>query len=234
MLDWYASFVKQYDAYSGLDYYAEDPWNQDIRAKFFIKANAHGAGQAYYTTDHSAYNGKSLQTYLVKDWISLHEFGHGYEGAIAAQENPFVETTNNILGYYFEPTYRPAEDFGWLLGEFSGTKSERYAQLGNRMKESLASSNTFADIVSDPWHYNVSLYMFTNLMDKLGPQQAVSAMHSHYREVYYKTGKKMGSSDALAESLDSLDYNVLPYFASWHIPPRQEGLPIRSMRWTSR
>lgn len=122
MLDWYASFVKQYDAYSGLDYYAKDPWNQDIRAKFFIKANAHGAGQAYYTTDHSAYNGKSLQTYLVKDWISLHEFGHGYEGAIAAQENPFVETTNNILGYYFEPTYRPAEDFGWLLGEFSGTK----------------------------------------------------------------------------------------------------------------
>lgn len=61
--------------------------------------------------------------------------------------------------------------------------------------------------------------MFTNLMDKLGPQQAVSAMHSHYREVYYKTGKKMGSSDALAESLDSLDYNVLPYFASWHILP---------------
>lgn len=87
------------------------------------------------------------------------------------------------------------------------------------MKESLASSNTFADIVSDPWHYNVSLYMFTNLMDKLGPQQAVSAMHSHYREVYYKTGKKMGSSDALAESLDSLDYNVLPYFASWAYPP---------------
>lgn len=29
----------------------------------------------------------------------------------------------------------------------------------------------------------------------------------------------MGSSDALAESLDSLDYNVLPYFASWHILP---------------
>ena len=75
--------------------------------------------------------------------------------------------------------------------------------------------------------------MFTNLMDKLGPQQAVSAMHSHYREVYYKTGKKIGSSDALAESLDSLDYNVLPYFASC-ISSRQEGLPIRSMRWTSR
>lgn len=233
MLDWYASFVKQYDAYSGLDYYAKDPWNQDIRAKFFIKANAHGAGQAYYTTDHSAYNGKSLETYLVRDWLSLHEFGHGYEGAIAAQENPFVETTNNILGYYFEPTYRPAEDFGWLLGEFSGTKSERYAQLGNRMKESLASSNTFADIVSDPWHYNVSLYMFTNLMDKLGPQQAVSAMHSHYREVYYKTGKKWDHPTPLRKVWTAW---IITCFLTLHpgISSRQEGLPIRSMRWTSR
>lgn len=43
----------------------------------------------------------------------------------------------------------------------------------------------------------------------------------------------MGSSDALAESLDSLDYNVLPYLHPG-ISSRQEGLPIRSMRWTSR
>lgn len=58
MLDWYAAFVKQYDAYSGLDYDAEDPWNQDIRANFSSRQMPMGAGQAYYTTDHSAYNGK--------------------------------------------------------------------------------------------------------------------------------------------------------------------------------
>ncbi len=44
-------------------------------------------------------------------------------------------------------------------------------------------------------------------------------MHSHYREVYYKTGKKWDHPTPLRESLDSLDYNVLPYFASWHILP---------------
>lgn len=219
MLEWYAAFVKQYDAYAGLDFDAKEPWNQNVRAKFFIKANAHGAGQAYYSKDHSAYNGKSLDTYLVRDWLSLHEFGHGYEGAIAAQENPFVETTNNILGYYFEPTYRPEEDFGWLLENFTGTKAQRYAQLGQRMKDRLDTTNTFADIVEGGNYYNVSLYMFTNLMNKLGPQKAVSAMHSYYRQVYYLTGKKMASSDALAESLDTLGYNVLPYFKAWHIVP---------------
>ena len=41
--------------------------------------------------------------------------------------------------------------------------------------------------------------MFTNLMDKLGPQQAVSAMHSHYREVYYKTGKNVDHPTPLAK-----------------------------------
>lgn len=219
MLEWYAAFVKQYDAYAGLDFDAKEPWNQNVRAKFFIKANAHGAGQAYYSKDHSAYNGKSLDTYLVRDWLSLHEFGHGYEGAIAAQENPFVETTNNILGYYFEPTYRPEEDFGWLLENFTGTNAQRYAQLGQRMKDRLDTTNTFADIVEGGNYYNVSLYMFTNLMNKLGPQKAVSAMHSYYRQVYYLTGKKMASSDALAESLDTLGYNVLPYFKAWHIVP---------------
>ena len=219
MLEWYAAFVKQYDAYAGLDYDAKEPWNQNVRAKFFIKANAHGVGQAYYSQSHSAYNGKSLDTYLVRDWLSLHEFGHGYEGAIAAQENPFVETTNNILGYYFEPTYRPEEDFGWLLENLTGTKAQRYAQLGQRMKDRLDTTNTFADIVEGGNYYNVSLYMFTNLMNKLGPQKAVSAMHSYYRQVYYLTGKKMASSDALAESLDTLGYNVLPYFKAWHIVP---------------
>lgn len=130
MLEWCAAFEKQYDAYAGLDFYTDEPYNQNVRAKFFIKANKSGAGLAYYSGDHSAFNGDNLGSYLYKDWTSLHEFGHGYEGAIANQENSFVETTNNIMGYYFEPTYRPEEDFGWLLGGKGSTKLEAYNNLG--------------------------------------------------------------------------------------------------------
>ena len=63
-----------------------------------IKANVNGYSAAYYSGDHSANNDDSLGGYLEKNWVSLHEFGHGYEGSFANQENSFVETTNKILG----------------------------------------------------------------------------------------------------------------------------------------
>ncbi len=56
MLEWYGEFVEQYDRYSGLKFYPgeAEPYNQNVRAKFFIKANKHSAGAAYYSQDHSA------------------------------------------------------------------------------------------------------------------------------------------------------------------------------------
>lgn len=220
MLEWYDAFVKQYDAYAGLDFYAEEPYNQNLRSRFFIKANEHGIGQAYYTTDHSAYNGDSLNAYLTRSWLSLHEFGHGYEGDIAFREHPFVETTNNIMGYYFEPTYRTADDFGWLLGGFWGTKEQRWAALEQRALQRRKETSSFAGIVAGAYHYDVSLYMFVNVLDKLGPQQAVSAMHSQYRKNYYETKKASSASDVIVDSFSRAGgYNVIPYFETWHIAP---------------
>lgn len=229
MLEWYAAFVKQYDAYSGLDFHAEEVYNQNVRAKFFIKVNNSGIGAAYYTTDHSAnngqYSGGSLGGYLTKDWVSLHEFGHGYEGSIAWQEHPFVETTNNIMGYYFEPTYRPDSDFGWLLYDFYqyDTKEERYAALGKRAEDRRNETSTFAGIVEGAQHYNVSLFMFTNVLDKMGAQQTVADMHTSYRRYAYENGKAPSSSDIIAESFSRTGgYNVLPYFEGWHICPSEK------------
>lgn len=221
MLEWYDAFVKQYDAYSGLDYTADEPWNQNVRSKFFIKANEHGYGQAYYAGDHSAYNGDSLNAYLTKDWLSLHEFGHGYEGALATQEHPFVETTNNIMGYYFEPTYRLADDAGWMLGGKPGnTVKEKLAALEQRALQRRTETESFSGIVDGAMHYDVSLYMFTNALDKLGPQNTVAAMHEQYRRYYYEKRQHMSSSDAIVESFSKAGgYNMIPYFATWHIQP---------------
>ena len=220
MLDWYAAFVDQYDKFAGLDYDAEEPYNQNVRSKFFIKANQNGIGQAYYTVDHSAYNGNSLKQYLYRHWLSLHEFGHGYEGNLAYRELPLVETTNNIMGYYFESSYRSPDDFGWLLSGFSGTREQRYAALGKKAADRRKTSLSFAGIVEGALHYDVSLFMFTNMLDKLGPEKTVAAMHSLYRKSYYENGKEAASSDTIAESFSrSGGYNVLPYLESWHIHP---------------
>ena len=220
MLEWYDAFVEQYDSYAGLDFYAEEPYNQNLRSRFFVKANVSGVGQAYYTLDHSAYTGDSLQLYLTRSWLSLHEFGHGYEGAIATQEHPFVETTNNIMGYYFESTYRPDTDFGWLLGGYAGTKEQRQAALEQRALLRRTQTTSFAGIVAGALHYDVSLYMFVNALDKIGPQEAVAAMHEAYRKNYYDTKKCAASSDTILSSFsDTGAYNFVPYFESYHIEP---------------
>ena len=231
MLEWYAAFVKQYDAYSGLDFYAEEPCNQNVRAKFFIKANANGVGAAYYSQDHSANHGDQLGGYLARNWVCLHEFGHGYEGSIAWQEHPFVETTNNIMGYYFEPTYRPGNDgyYGWMLYNFSGSQTERYAQLGALAKERRSKASSFAEVIrreEEPEYdkfYNVTLFMFTNMLDRLGPEKTVKAMHTQYRKHCYENGGPITSSDVIIESFSKTGgYNVIPYFDGWYIHPSQK------------
>ena len=218
MLEWSAAFVKQYDSYAGLDYRADEPYNQNIRAKFFIKANKNGVGLAYYSSDHSANNADNLGDYLCRNWVSLHEFGHGYEGAIATRENSFVETTNNIMGHYFEPTYRPESDFGWLLDIAGATKLERYNNLGRKAEALRESVSTFNEMTEGRKEYRMTLFMFTNMLDRIGPQEAVSAMHTQYRKYYYENRKHTSSSDVIIDSFSRVGgYNTAPYFDGWHI-----------------
>ncbi len=225
MLEWYGEFVEQYDRYSGLKFYPgeAEPYNQNVRAKFFIKANKHGAGAAYYSQDHSASNSESMEGYLVKNWLSLHEFGHGYEGAIAKREHPFVETTNNIMGYYFEQTYREG-DLGWMLGYAPiEQKAQKFAELGESAENRRNPKTTFMGIIDGAWNYGESLFMFVNVLDKLGPENTVSAMHTQYRKYYYENKMHTSSSDVIIDSFSRAGgYNVIPYFEGWHVEPSKQ------------
>lgn len=232
MLEWYAGFVKQYDAYTGLDFYTEDPACQNVRSKFFIKANRNGVGLAYYGGNHSANNDDNLGDYLCKNWVSLHEFGHGYEGQIASQEYAFVESTNNIMGFYYEMTYRPKTDFGWLLGGTHGDEAarvEEYRKLGKESEELRNSVSTFDEpkpVGSGPVidHRN-RLFMFTNALDALGPEKTTAAMHTQFRKYVYDSGntKRPSSGNVIVDSYSHAGgYNMAPYFDGWHILPSDE------------
>lgn len=218
LLDFYQQLLDQYDEYSGLDYHAEDPINQNIRSKYFLKANKHGFGLAYYTQDHSAYNAGVMQAgnegYFCKSWVILHELGHGYEGKLAAQELALVETTNNIPAYYYEQTYLAEGDAGWLGRR---TNIEKVAAT-NRAS---AQYQSFNDIANTSVHFQTTLYMFVNLLDKIGPEKGTSALHTNFRATTYNNnGKSPSSSDALIEYLgEAGNYNLVPYFDSYHIQP---------------
>ena len=232
MLEWYAGFVTQYDAYTGLDFYTDDPACQNVRAKFFIKANQNGVGLAYYGGNHSANNDDNLGDYLCKNWVSLHEFGHGYEGEIRSQEYAFIESTNNIMGFYYEMIYRPKTDFGWLLGDAHGDETawvEEYRKLGKESEDLRNSVSSFDEpkpVGSGPVidHRN-RLFMFTNALDILGSEKTTAAMHTQFRKYVYDSGntKRPSSGNVIVDSFSRTGgYNMAPYFDSWHIVPSDE------------
>ena len=65
--------------------------------------------------------------------------------------------------------------------------------------------------------------MFVNVLDKLGPENTVSAMHTQYRKYYYENKMHTSSSDVIIDSFSRAGgYNVIPYFEGWHIEPSKQ------------
>lgn len=48
LLLWYDNMICQHNAFSGLSKDATEDWNRDSGTRYFIKANCHGYGAAYY------------------------------------------------------------------------------------------------------------------------------------------------------------------------------------------
>ena len=208
MLEYYHDFVEQFDRYLGLSYDTDNSLNKNIKTKFFVKANKHGAGAAYYSANHTAQNGDSISGYLSRGWLNLHEFGHGYEGSLANQDLQLVDVMNNILAHYYQVTYLRENDGGWL-----GKKLNIEENIKNA-RESVSNYNELS--------YQQKLYSFVDLLDKIGPEKSMAYVHSKYRE-YAKQGVRYNTSDMFAKSFSEVSgYNVIPYLNSYKITPSED------------
>ena len=204
MLKYYDDFTAQYDNFLGLEYNAKDHLNNNVKTKYFVKANKHGAGAAYYTGNHTAQNGDNISGYLSRGWLSLHEFGHGYQGTIANQELALGEVTNNVLGYYFQQTFLTKGDNGWM-----GDKQE----IEKDMKSARDKATKFNDM-----NERQKLYVLVNVLDKLGPEKTWAAMNTDYRKLRSE-GKSITTSDLFATEFSKQGYNVIPYLKENKIFP---------------
>lgn len=208
MLEYYHDFVEQFDRFLGYSYDTDNVYNKNIRTKFFVKANKHGAGAAYYGGNHTAQNGDSISAYLCKGWLNIHEFGHGYEGSLANQDLYLVDVMNNILAHYYQITFLKENDGGWL-----GKK----LNIEENMKIARENASSFNDL-----SYQQKLYMFVNLLDKIGPEKSMAYVHSKYRE-YVSQGIYYNASDMYAKSFSEVSgYNVIPYLNSYKITPSED------------
>lgn len=207
MLEYYSEFVEQFDRFLGLSYDTENPLNKNVKTKFFVKANIHGAGAAYYGGNHTAQNGDSISAYLCKGWLNIHEFGHGYEGSLANQDLYLVDVMNNILAHYYQITFLNENDGGWL-----GKKLNIEEDMKNA-RDSVSNFNEF--------NYQQKLYVFVNLLDKIGPEKSMAYVHSKYRE-YLNKGIQYNASDMYVKSFSEIsEYNVIPYLNACKITPSE-------------
>ena len=208
MLEYYHNFVEQFDRFLGLSYDTDNELNKNVKTKFFVKANKHGAGAAYYSGNHTAQNGDSISGYLSKGWLNLHEFGHGYEGSLANKDLALVDVMNNILAHYYQITFLNENDGGWL-----GKK----LNIENNMKQARDKATNFNEL-----SYQQKLYVFVDLLDKIGPQKSMAYVHSEYRK-YVKNGMQYNASDMYAKGFSEVSgYNVIPYLNQSKIFPSED------------
>lgn len=204
LFEFYNGMFDTYDRLLGLEKNASNPLHNNVDTQYFIKANKHGAGAAYYGWDHTAQNSDSMSAYLKKGWLPLHEVGHGYEYNIKNKEIYLVDVFNNILAHTYERTYLNGDE-GWL---FNGNRNNRDLSMKNIRKNGSYKDADYGD----------KLGVFVYLLEFIG-EKKFSEFNRLYREKY-ATGEIVNKSATTIfnELLSEITgYNFREYFSSYKL-----------------
>ena len=204
LLKFYTNMLNKYDYLLGLDKNAQNPINRNIDTQYFVKANKHGAGAAYYTNTHTALNGDNIDAYLSKGWLPLHELAHGYEYNIKDRGVYLVDVFNNILAHFYQRTYVNGDE-GWL---FNGKRNEVDTVLKNIRK-----SGSYDDA-----SYQGKLGMFVYLVEFIG-EDKFGDFNKLYRQEYAKGNLANKNAGDVFNELFSkaTGYNFNNYFDDYKI-----------------
>lgn len=207
--EYYRKVVETYDKAIGLSYAPENPYDQNVNTRFFIKANAHGVGAAYYATDHIGVNKPKVSSFFEANWGGLHEIGHGYQGSLGKGDLQIGEVSNNILAHYVQINRSIFPyDADWL-GKLPNIE-EKY----NKVR---LDGGKFLDL-SIPGR----LYFVINFLDSFEGLNT----YAHIAKLYRKNiieGKELLTQDAWALGIfDKYGVSLVDYFDAWGIEVSEE------------
>ena len=202
MLKFYKDVQDQYDAFIGLSYHPEEVIDKNIRAKYFLKADANGVGAAYYNGAlYIAQNSDTIRGYLGYDyWMSLHEVAHGYDGDFTQGDLEMGEMINNIFAHYYERTL----DSGVWESEGNGWGYLQNMPLIESYYQQLAEQQGIYSEMDFP----TRLYCFLNILNKTDAQKMMSNLHKEWRRQEGASVKEFVVEKFCEES----GCNLLPYF----------------------
>ncbi|MGL5579979.1 MAG: M60 family metallopeptidase [Cetobacterium sp.] len=210
MLDNYREYIFFADEeFAGLETVVENPANKNAMNKYFVKANIHGSGAAYYGGNHMGVNANNINGFLMKSgWGRLHEIGHAYQwpniGGVGSIDMNNGEVWNNIPSHVFQRTYQPN---GWLYGN-----DRLKVETNHTKKRKNEGFVKCGDLATKLYFHAILEETFT-----LSPYKKFMKMwREQPNSVYLKNSR---TADLLvAEFSKELSCNLAPYFDSWSIP----------------
>ncbi|MBC1473745.1 enhancing factor [Listeria grandensis] len=181
LCNYYTSIFETYNKLDGLSFTPENPTDKNIPNKYFIKANAHGGGAAYYGGSHTAQTGDTLAAfYLSTGWGGLHEIGHGYQGAFMSDPSFGVgEVWNNLYAAAYEKKTMGSGIYknGWLYSY--GNKSA----VEDNVKNLWYTKGTPVNA----WDLRSKLFFLVSFQNKAG-DKAFTTFNQEYRKIANEPG----------------------------------------------
>lgn len=191
---------KLIDELTGLEVNSPDPIHEEEKQRYFIKADAHGAGAAYYGGNWTAQNSTSMASYLSINWLPIHEIAHGYE--VPSKEMTVVDVLNNVYGTYYQQKYLTnfIKD-SWLF------RNDKQGLI-NRVKTSLLDNH----VGYDQQGYQEKLLLFMLIAERLG-QKGFAEFNKYHRKLANE-GKTVNDLVQLFIEFgyQYQNYNLIPYF----------------------
>ncbi|HFX3844209.1 TPA: putative mucin/carbohydrate-binding domain-containing protein [Enterococcus faecium] len=189
-----------FDTLTGTKKNSENPIHEEEKQRYFIKADAHGAGAAYYGNNWTAQNSLSMDSYLKMNWLPLHEIGHGYE--VPSKEMYIIDVLNNVYGTIYQDKY--LDNFikdSWV---FNGNKTGRINDVANNL---LIKNSGY-----DGQSYQGKLLLLLSIIDKM-TQEGFVKFNQYHREVANNGGDASDLVQLFIEFCQkNYNYNLVPYF----------------------
>ncbi len=207
--EYYQKVVDKMDEYMGLYLNPEELTDQNVRTKYLVKANIHGAGAAYYSGNHVGTNSSSVSAFFQMNWGGLHEIAHGYQGSFGKGEMGLGEVSNNILGHYIQTD----KSIYYYSGDWLGTLKNIE---DDKNKDRL--EGTKVNDIEATRGVTVKLYLIVNLLDHFEGAKTYKKMFQWYRKQLnnglIKDKNKNQDNYSLAIA-DIYKVNIIPYLEAW-------------------
>lgn len=179
---YYTSIFEFYNALAGISFDATIPTDKNIANRYFMKADLHGSGSAYYGHAWTAETNNTIRNFWLdprpENWGCLHEIAHGYQGAFMYNSTVHTgEVWNNLYATYYQ--HKMLGDCVYELGWMYGGNAQGTFTALQKLFDSGSPIST--------WQLHEILFFYMFIFDK-ATEQAFTVFNQTYRQLSNKAG----------------------------------------------